>query len=564
MDQILRQVARARRKLYLELFLRRLVRCWFVALAMAVVAIALPKMVAIENLSPHWVRWSILGSLLTGTVAALAWTWWRGHTTLEAAIEIDRRYDLRERVASSLSLDPHDLQTPAGQALLADALRAVQKIDVDKRFPIRLGRRAWLPLVPALLAFLLATLVDNREAQSRVDPQARKITKQVQDNTAKALRKRMLERRKQAAKAGLKDAEALFRELEKGAEKLQDKNTVDRKQVLVKLNDLAKQLAERRQKLGGDKELRKQLDQMKNLSRGPADKLAGAMKQGQWQTAMRELEKLRKQIADGKLDAGAKKELQQQFKQMQEKLQAAVDARKQAMDNLKKQIAKEKQQGNLSKAGELQQKLDQMAQQQNRMNKLQQLAQQMGRGQQALQQGDNQGAAEAMAQMAQQMEQLQQELAESELLDAAMDQLQIAKEAMNGQACDKCQGAGCQACQGTGCKGGICKSGGMSDRFSEQGGNGMGAARGGFGPRPDEKNDTKFRDSRVQQKTGRGAAVVVGEADGPNVRGKVAEAIKQEMASQGGEPADPLVHEQLPRDRREHTEEYFNRLREGR
>ena len=53
---------------------------------------------------------------------------------------------------------------------------------------------------------------------------------------------------------------------------------------------------------------------------------------------------------------------------------------------------------------------------------------------------------------------------------------------------------------------------------------------------------------------------MVGEVDGPNIRGNVAESIKEEMASQGSEPADPLVHEQLPRARREHTEEYFNRL----
>ncbi len=552
MDQILRQVALARRRLWLELFLQRLLRCWFAALVAAVAAIGVPKLIAIENLPDRWAPWWIVGSLAAATMIALAWTWWRGRSWLDAAIEIDQRYGLRERVASSLSLDTQNAKTPAGQALLADALRAVRQIDVDERFKIRLGRRAWLPLVPAMIAFCLITMVDNREAQSSADSPTRKTTKQEIENATKALRKRMVERRKQAAKAGLKDAEALFREVEKGMEKLQDKAKLDKKRALVKLNDLAKQLANRRQKLGGDKELRKQFAQMKNLNRGPADKLAEAMKQGQWQNAMQELEKLRKQIADGKLDAAAKKELEQQLKQLQEKLQAAVQAKKQARDDLKKQIEKEKQQGNLSKAGELQQQLDQMMQQQNRMNKLEQLAQQLGECQQCMKQGDNQGAAGALQQMAQQMEQLQQEMAEGEMLDAAMDQLQIAKDAMNGQACQECQGAGCKACNGTG----------VSNRFGE-GGNGMGAARGGRGPRPDEKNDTKFRDTRVRQKPGRGSAVVVGEADGPNLRGNVAEGIKQEMASLASQPADPLVAEQLPKARREHAEEFFNLLREG-
>ena len=175
----------------------------------------------------------------------------------------------------------------------------------------------------------------------------------------------------------------------------------------------------------------------------------------------------------------------------------------------------------------MQQKLDQMQQKQNQMNKLNKLAQKMGECQECMQQGDAAGAAAALDQMMQQMEQLQQEMAEGEMLDEAMDQLQMAKDAM-------------------------C----MGDRFGERPGNGMGPGRG-FGPRPDEKNDVSFRDSRVRQKPGRGAAVVVGEADGPNIRGEVVEAIKEQMATDASKPADPLVQEQLPKSHREHAEEYF-------
>ena len=56
---------------------------------------------------------------------------------------------------------------------------------------------------------------------------------------------------------------------------------------------------------------------------------------------------------------------------------------------------------------------------------------------------------------------------------------------------------------------------------------------------------------------------MTGEAEGPNIRGQVGEAIKEEMAASASEPADPTVVEQLPKSRREHAEEYFNRLREG-
>ena len=118
MDQIREQVRRARRRLSLELFLNRLLRCWFFALALAVAAIAVPKLWAIDQLAGDWlpINWSlacVLAALAGGLVVALVWTWLRGRSELEAAVEIDRRYGLKERVASSLSLTPRRRQNPS-------------------------------------------------------------------------------------------------------------------------------------------------------------------------------------------------------------------------------------------------------------------------------------------------------------------------------------------------------------------------------------------------------------------------------------------------------------------
>ena len=545
MDQIRDQVRRARRRLSLELFVNRLLRCWFVALMLSVVAIAVPKLWAVQNLPANWSLLCVLAGLALGLLVALVWTGWHGRSELEAAVEIDRRYGLKERVASSLSLTSETAQTAAGQALLSDALRAVGRIDVEEKFKLRFQQRPWLPLVPALLALVLAMFVDNRSAQSTVDPQSPALTKEQHENATKQLRERLAKRRKEAAKKGLKDAEGLFRELEKQTEKMAQAKDADRKQSLVKINDLAKQLEKRRQQLGGEQQLRKQFEKLNNMSKGPAEKMVEAMKKGDWKGAQQQLEQLKKQLEGGELDQQAKQQLQKQLQQVQEKMAEAKQARQQAMDDLKQQIQQQKQQGNLAKAGELQSKLDQMQQQQNQMDKLGQLAQKMGELQKSMEQGDTAAAAAALDQMMKQMDQLQQDLAEGELLEMAMDQLQMAKDAMG---CQACQGVGCQDCQGAG--------GRPSDRWSEKGGNGMGAGRG-FGPRPDEKNDVSFRDSRVRQNPGKGAAVVVGEADGPNIRGQVAAAIKEQMATDASKPADPLVLEQLPKSRREHAEEYF-------
>jgi hypothetical protein len=104
---------------------------------------------------------------------------------------------------------------------------------------------------------------------------------------------------------------------------------------------------------------------------------------------------------------------------------------------------------------------------------------------------------------------------------------------------------------------------GMSNKQGSKPGDGIGKGTG-WGAPDDNDIDAKFRDSRVKQETGRGAAIVAGEADGPNLRGQVSAAIQNEMAAEGTTPADPQVIDQLPKSRREHAEEYFDLLREGR
>jgi hypothetical protein len=143
---------------------------------------------------------------------------------------------------------------------------------------------------------------------------------------------------------------------------------------------------------------------------------------------------------------------------------------------------------------------------------------------------------------------------EGEMLQMAMEQLEMAKDAMD---CPECHGKGCEKCQGNGnsLNGSMGKMGG-SDYAN-------GFANGAYGKRGEEKNDVNFRDSHVKQKPGKGAAVITGEAEGPNMRGNVAAVVQQEMSAKNAESADPMVIQQLPKAQRENAEEFFNRLRDG-
>jgi hypothetical protein len=553
MDQLRQQVARARRRLILEQFLGRLVTCLLAALTVAALAVAAPRVYIIEGLPANWDLDWLIGGVAGALIAAIGWTILSNRKTLDAAIEIDRRYDLRERVASSLSLSPEEQTSEAGRAVVNDALRAINRIDVGEKFRLQIGRRALWPLVPAAIAFALVTFFDNRQATISADTAAAAdIAKQTKTALESARKKIEEQRKKLAAEKNLESANNLFKQVEEGMRDLSEKKNLDQTKAAVKLNDLKQELEKRQQQLGGKDGLKQQFQKMKNLGAGPAEKAAQALKQGDFKKALEEVEKLAKDLREGKLNEAEKKQLEQQLQSMKEKLEAAAQAHKQAQEDLKKQIEEQKKQGNLAKAGELQQKLDQMAKQQQQMNQLQKLAQQLGECQQCMQQGDGQKAADAMQQLAQQLEQMQQDMKEMEMLDAMMDQLDMAKDAM---VCKACNGEGCAECQGAFAN--------MNGK-NKDGKPGRGMGEGvGIGPRPEEKNKTNSRDTQVKQNTRRGASTFGGLVEGPNIKGDVSISIQEEMATLKAAEADPLILEKLPNSRREHAKEYFEKIREG-
>jgi hypothetical protein len=548
MDQLRKQIARARRRLIIEQFLTRLVWCLLAALSLTAIAVAVPRVIAIDNLPEKWDNICLISGLVGAFVVATGWTLFSNRSPLDAAIEIDRRFDLRERVASSLSLSLEEQSSEAGRAVVSDALRAVKRIEVDDKFRVQIGRRALWPLVPAAIVFVLVAFVDNRQAASSIARAEAAKDSQQAKNSLEALRKKMEEQRKKLADdKNLKAADDLFKQVEQGTKELSEKQKLDPSKAHVKLNDLARQLEERKQKLGGEDALKEQLNKMKELGAGPADKAAQAMKQGDWGKALKEIDKLAKDLREGKLDKAAQEKLEKQLQQLRDKLEAAAQGHQQAMNDLKKQIEQLKKQGNVAKAGELQQKLDEMKKQQPQMDRLQKLANQLAQAQQGLKQGDGQKAANAMSQMAAELGQLQKEMDELKVLDAALANMEMAKDAM---MCKNCNGKGCEQCQGNM----FANRNGM--QMNGKPGKGMGQGTG-IGARPEDRGATNTRDSQVRQQSRKGAATYGGLVEGPNIKGEVAQAIQQEMKTKGAEPADPLTLDRLPESRREQAREYF-------
>ncbi len=547
MDKLHRQIRRARARMVLQAFAVKLAWCWFATLLAAVVAIAANKLWPLAD-DRAWSTGTLAAAFGLGLAAAICWAWARRQSTLEAAVEIDRRFGLKERVSSTLALDPAQRETAIGQALVDDACQRIEKIDVAQGFGLRLDARALLPIAPAAVAFGLALLVGARIQETPA--QAAKAESAQIKKSAATLVKRIDEQRKEAAEKGLKDADGVLKQIQDGLKNVGEKGQADRKQSLVALNELVKDAEKRRQQLATNADLKQQLKGLKNLNQGPAERLGQAMKNGDLAKAIKELEKLKKDLAADKLSPEAKQELAKQLEQLQQALEKKVEAHEQAKDELKKQIEAERRAGNTAAADKLQQQLDKLAAKSPQMDQLNKMRNQFKQASDAMKKGDAKQAADAMARLSEQLEGMQKDLDEMAMLDSTLEEMADAKNAM---ACKECNGEGCAACQG--------KNGKLTDMWSRRD---MGTGEGrASGRRPENKNDTNLYDSQVKQNVRKGASVFAGTADGPNRKGQVQEDIKNQFSNAEQQTTEALSDQRLPHDYRDHAKKYFDSLREG-
>lgn len=554
MEMLEKQVRRARRRLLLQSFAGKLAWSWFAALAVAVLAIGAGKLWAPPVEQQAWAIGWLAAAVALGLIAALVCTWLRRQSALTAALEIDRRFGLKERVSSTLALDHQVRDSEIGQALVRDAEQRVRGLDLAEGFRFSLDRRAILPLLPAALAFALAAFVPVATKQAPAKAAVRQELPV--KHATRALAKRLEAQKKEAVEKNLPEAEAIAK-LEDGVRKLSESKENDRKQTLLELNDLVKDAQQRREELASSADLKKQLAGLKNLEQGPAEKLTQALKSGDLDKAIEEIKKLQKQAAEGKLDPQDQKALSQQLQQLQQQLAQKAEAQQKQTEQLKQQIEAQRRAGNQEAADKLQEQLEKLAAQQSENGKLGEMAAQLQQAAQSLGEGNSEQAAEALDQLGQQLSGMQENLQEMEALDQALEGVSQCKLSM---ACQNCNGDGCSECQGG--DEWIRKYGELGPERSRGGGKGIGVGLGpGLG---DETNPGgKYYDSAVKQQAGKGGAKVVGEADGPNRKGRVQQEIQTEFTEGAQNAADALSDQRLPHDYRDHAQKYFDALREG-
>ncbi len=360
---------------------------------------------------------------------------------------------------------------------------------------------------------------------------------------AEVAHKKIAERLKEARENDLKEVEALSK-LEAGLKEL-TKGDEDRRQALVKLNDLNKELAERREQLRGNERLQEQFAQLKNLAKGPADRLAEALKEGDLQEAANELAALQEKLNAGQLDEQGRAELAEQLAAMEQKLKNAAEKQREMTNELKRQIAEKRAAGESQEAEQLEKKLARLEQMAPQMEKLSQLATKMGECSSCMKQGDSKAACAALADLQSEISEMAKEQAEGALLDDALDELADAKAGLCDADAEN---------EGNRFGGGRQRA----DRHGLQPGRGHLDAE-----QPEDDVPGGFYDTKVHQKVGRGAVSVTGRLDGPNAKGRVEQEIQSQFEAVRGSASDPLADTKMPRGYREHARTYFDVLREG-
>ncbi|MGV3484427.1 MAG: hypothetical protein ACO1RT_08415 [Planctomycetaceae bacterium] len=557
MSPIENKVRAARRRLVLGRFAGQL--CWTLAVAWLVagIAIALGAFWSPPSDLPAWsLAWIAASSGIAALVAAV-WCWSTRPSLLSVASEIDQRFATKQRLGSVLAMREPERQSAMGKALIEDAARRAETLQIAEKFRLSPTRLGWLPAGSAVLvamAFFIGPAVTT-SASGKPTTEMLAQAEQLKKST-EVLKKKLSDQRKKAEAAGLKDAAEMFTRLEADVEKLEKRDTIDPKQALIAINDLKKQLDERRKQLGSPESMRQTLAKMSESEKGPAESIVKAMKEGDFEQAKEQAKALAEKIRNQQLTPEEKKALQAQVEKLRDQMRQAAEKHEAEKQQLQKQIDEAKREGRGEEAAKLQQQLNELQTKDSQMQQMQQMAESMSAAAEAMGQGDSEQAAEALEGMADQLGDMQEAMEQLQDIEETLDTLSQSKDQMR---CKSCSGQGCSKCQGDG----LGNDGRPSDGSGKGGSRyGLGKGSGLSGPE-EQDDDAQHYQSQVRGDPKQGRGVNAGFADGPNRKGVTREDVKQAVLSAISDESDPLENQTLPRTEREHAKEYFDKLRAG-
>jgi hypothetical protein len=538
--------------------------CWIATFAVCFVAMLVPKIWFLPYTFESWSRAWLIGSAVTATATAFLVSWIRRPSQLATAIELDSRFALRERCSSALALQDDDRESAIGRALVQDADHKLQRVDVRDAFPIRPAPQvAWtaLPVAACLAMFWVpdAELPLNSLVNKGTTERILNIK-----NSTEPILKAVQKKRQDAEDAGDLEAAEEFKKIEDKLNTLQNANEADKKKVIADLNAMKQELQQKRDALGGADRMKKSMEGLKDLDKGPAEKMAKALQEGDFDQAEKELEKMLEGLKSDKLDAEQSKQLQKQLDQMQKAMEKAQENREQLRRDAKKELEKAEKEGATEKVAALRKQLEKLEEGDKQSSAMQKIQSQLAKAGEAMKQGDKKGAAEALEELQEQLEEMSEDQSNADELEEMMEQFE---EAKNASKCEDCKGKGCQNCQkggkdGKGNKGQKGQKGKGKGDKNKKPGDGMGEGNG-EGDRDESESDFKDYDAQVRDEMRKGETVNGGKVSGKNRKGVTREEAREAVLTSAPDQPDAIENIQLPKAQRDQLKEYFDSLRGG-
>jgi hypothetical protein len=559
MENLDRHLAKARQRMWFQNGLNALGWCCILAFTVCFLALLVPKIWVLPFTFDSWARAWGIGCATAAVSLSLVSAWWNRPSRFVAAVELDRRFALRERCASALELPADVRSSPIGQALIEDADRQLERIDIRDQFPVRPAPQiAWtsLPILACIALFWVPDaelaadpLLSNQGSQPLVNVK----------NSTQPILNAVQKKRQDAEDAGDLEAADEFKRIEERIQAMQNANDVDRKKVIADLNAIKQQLQQKRDALGGADRMKKSLENLKDLDKGPAEKLAKALQNGDFEQAGQELDKMIQGLKSGALDAEQTQQLEKQLQQMQQALEQAQTNREQAKRDAERELEKAEKEGDTEKIAALRKQLEKLGDGEQASKAMEKIQSQLAKAQEAMKQGDSNAAAQALQEMQEQLGEMSEDQANADELEEMLEQFEDAK---NASKCDQCQGQGCSQCQkgsknGQGQKG---QKGKKGKGKSEQRGDGSGEGEG-EGDRDEEESEFKDYDAQVREEMRKGETVSGGKAGGKNRKGITREEAREAVLSAQPDEADAIENIQLPKAQRDQLKEYFDSLR---
>lgn len=543
MDSINRQISRARRLLWTQTILNILSWCLIIAFTICFLGLLVPKIWFLPYSFESWSRiWLIACGASAAICAGLISLFFRP-SPMFSAIEIDRRFGLRERLSSAILLNEDEKQSAVGEALLNDAAAKAERIEVQDHFPIRTAPQTpWIAL-PILACIALFWVPDAELPMLNQLPGSTSERLTNIKNQTKPILEMIKKKREEAEEKGLQDAADEFKKIEKKLEEFQKSSTVDSKKMLSDFNEIKKEIERKKDAMGGSDSIKKALENLKDIDKGPAEKIADALKDGDFDKAGNELEKMLNQMKSNSLTEDQKKQLVKQLDQMQKALEKAKENEQKAIEEAKKELAKAQSSGDLEKAAKLQKKIDQMQANLQKAKSMDAVKASMQKAKEAMEKGDQKGAQQALEELKEELGELAEDQDAMQELEEMMDDLQSAKKSAT---CTECDGAGCGKC---------------NDKKAKDKKNAKGEGKGA-GDREEQENDVKNFDSQVRDQMRKGETTFGGKVGGPNRKGISKEEVRSAISNSQPDDPDAIENMSLPKAQRDQQRDYFNSLRD--